>query len=54
MTHRHMPELVKVARTVDEPDYNAATVVNAENSLLNRGRGAPKQTIGVDVNHKQD
>jgi|GEM_PF-4704732 hypothetical protein len=30
MTHRHMPELVKVARTVDEPDYNAATVVNAE------------------------
>ena len=46
--------LVKVVKTVDTPDFNAAAVVNAANSLLNRGWGAPKQTVDVDVNHKQD
>jgi hypothetical protein len=46
--------LVKVVRTVDDPKHNAAAVVNAANSLLNRGWGQPKQTLDVDVNHKQD
>lgn len=46
--------LVKVVRTVDDPKHNAAAVVNAANSLLNRGWGAPKQTVDVDVTHKQD
>ena len=33
---------------------NDASRVNASVAVLNRGWGAPKQTVDVDVNHKQD
>ena len=33
---------------------NDASRVNASVAVLNRGWGAPKQTMDVDVNHKQD
>lgn len=33
---------------------NGASRVAAATAILNRGWGAPKQTVDVDVNHKQD
>ncbi len=33
---------------------NDASRVGAANAILNRGWGAPKQTVDVDVTHKQD
>ncbi len=33
---------------------NDASRVGAANAILNRGWGAPKQTVDIDVNHTQD
>lgn len=48
--------MTAIETLVDEMKHgkNGASRVAAATAILNRGWGAPKQTVDVDVNHKQD